>query len=247
MPLDRPTKEEIAELPRWAVVAFAARCARRALSLYTLEDRGEVARAVELAENCAANAAKVAASVSGDVVREVYAISTARILARGFTHANAATAAANAVNAAASASATSADWAVKYADWAVKYAADTAVSDSKEKCSPNLVDEVAEHTRIVAYAFIRDDFDRLKWRCDEGDWDDSTGVPPSVFSPLEDEERVSIQSDLLIEIDHGNAPPEKIAEILLKLDEWYRIRDGRGLSIKPEGTLATIERKGYLV
>jgi hypothetical protein len=29
-----PTEEEIAKLPRWARVAFAARCARRALPLF---------------------------------------------------------------------------------------------------------------------------------------------------------------------------------------------------------------------
>jgi hypothetical protein len=55
-----PTKEEIAQLPRWARVAFAARCARRALPLfskywpYARKDRVETAtRAVEVTERSA--------------------------------------------------------------------------------------------------------------------------------------------------------------------------------------------------
>ena len=57
-----PTEEEIAELPRWARVAFAARCARRVEILFPVywleaphEARQTVQVAVELAEGAAAN------------------------------------------------------------------------------------------------------------------------------------------------------------------------------------------------
>ena len=48
-----PTREEIAELPRWAIVAFAARCAKRIPPLADFDWPGEdervVSRAIEIA------------------------------------------------------------------------------------------------------------------------------------------------------------------------------------------------------
>ncbi len=58
-----PTEEEIAALPRWARVAFAARCARRVLPLFSRNFprpsaalQAEVASAVELSELMSAHA-----------------------------------------------------------------------------------------------------------------------------------------------------------------------------------------------
>src|SRR5687768_14928656 len=55
-----PTVEEISKLPRWAIVAFAARCARRAESLFStaaVEERFRIAisDAITIAERSAAS------------------------------------------------------------------------------------------------------------------------------------------------------------------------------------------------
>lgn len=56
---DEITKSELAQLPRWAIVAFAARCARRvevfAASLPE-QHTSAVAKAIEIAEQGAASA-----------------------------------------------------------------------------------------------------------------------------------------------------------------------------------------------
>ena len=66
-----PTKEEIAKLPRWARVAFAARCARRVVPLFKAlwpvappRHVFNVASAVELAETAAADANDDAAAAA---------------------------------------------------------------------------------------------------------------------------------------------------------------------------------------
>ena len=56
MDRSQPTVEAIRALPRWAQVAFAARCARRVLPLISLAPRELVERVIGIAERAASNA-----------------------------------------------------------------------------------------------------------------------------------------------------------------------------------------------
>jgi hypothetical protein len=70
-----PTEEDIAKLPRWARVAFAARCARRALPLFVQHwpdapsvHLKAIEKAISVAEDAAADAANAANAAGVPVV-----------------------------------------------------------------------------------------------------------------------------------------------------------------------------------
>lgn len=157
-----PTKEEIAKLPRWARVAFAARCARRVLPLYKHhwpdapeEYVADIVNAVEIAEQSAAAGyadTRAAARAAADAAR-------AASVAADFANADPAayTAAHTASDAAADAAADAAT--------ARGAATDTAAW-------------------LAGKPIIVRDFQTLLARVNAENWTDNTPVPPKVFGPL---------------------------------------------------------------
>lgn len=94
-----PTEEEIGKLPRWAQVAFAARCAERVFPLFQQawpdapDDLQVVRRAIDVAWDSAAAAAEVARAASVAHSAElVAAVAAADAYAVAYAAANAATA-----------------------------------------------------------------------------------------------------------------------------------------------------------
>jgi hypothetical protein len=160
-----PTSVEIAELPRWARVALAARCARRVEPLYAgrwpeapANHRAAVLRAVEVAEGSAARASSIGsieAAANAAVAAASAAIFEAGKAGSNFLAARAADAAALAANAAPGMTAD-----------AVSNAASAAglASDSN--------------------AAIRRDYELIRRLAAAEHWNDDTPVPPGVFGPL---------------------------------------------------------------
>jgi hypothetical protein len=167
-----PTEEEIAKLPRWARVAFAARCARRVLSLYALNWSSvpqkyvqAVAQAIEIAERSAAMASADETAASAAQAAELSAEVAANEISTG--NANAAVSASNAA-AAALGGLNSTTLAVS----AIQAAAAAAEFSERNGFVPRIQAE------------FRSDFDRAVQLAEQQHWDDDTGVPPEVFGPL---------------------------------------------------------------
>lgn len=173
MPENLPDEAEIARLPRWARVAFAARCARRMLPLMNGGWAGDTRRllrasldeVVGVTERAAA-AAAIEAGVEMSAVADVYA---------GYSHAHTAYYAARAADYAARA-ADNADHTA--ADGTVRYATGAA---AKAHAYANLA--AADHAAEIVRCITRD-FQTLCAAADAGAWTDSTPVPPAVFGPL---------------------------------------------------------------
>ncbi|HVK17520.1 MAG TPA: hypothetical protein VM533_11280 [Fimbriiglobus sp.] len=169
-----PTQEEIAKLPRWARVAFAARCARRVMPLFMHfwpnapeEHIKEVADDVEAAEQYARKAAPaidfndaVVAALAARMTKFPLAAVVARAAARAIQSAKDGHVDDNAREAA------------EAADAAAE-AADAAA-------------EAADAARILGgiRPIIRRDFDHLARLAQWQHWTDDTPVPPEVFGPL---------------------------------------------------------------
>ena len=161
---DLPTLEDIQKLPRWARVAFAARCARRVQPLFaarrpgaTAKDIAAVDHAISRAEQSAGGAVSTAdayVTAAGDAAQAYAAapeVDAAALVARAATRAAYSTAA--------------------YTSAAA--AAYTAYTDAAEAT------EAAE-----AAAAIRCDYDLLCALSQREAWDDDSPVPPALFGPL---------------------------------------------------------------
>ncbi|MCI0705745.1 MAG: hypothetical protein L0241_32185, partial [Planctomycetia bacterium] len=167
-----PSREEIEKLPRWAKVAFAARCAHRVLPLVRLfwpeapaEDVRTVASAVEIAERCAAQG-----SGDGELTK---ACAAARAVYEKAEDVDAAYAAADAAVAA-------------------EFAGTGNTSDlldatrGSAACAFSLLTRVATlGTARIVMAPARD-LDRLTRLAKEQNWTDDTPVPQEVFGPMWD-------------------------------------------------------------
>lgn len=157
-----PTEAEIRQLPRWAQVAFAARCARLALPLFKQhrpdaprEHVEAIERAVRDAEESAARATKVAGDVADAVICD----------ARDAT-----------VGAAATSEAYYAASAVLEAT----YAATTSVEEIAHFAARAATFAAAS----VKNMLIRFDFQDLVHQSNRKNWTDDTAVPPAVFVPV---------------------------------------------------------------
>lgn len=164
---DLPTEEEIARLPRWARVAFAARCARRVLPLHTMSrpklfrpdiQPEKVAWAVEVAEIAAAEAKPLYEA------REGYLQSMSGVYDAYDTQDQIGHAAAN----------------------AAAYAAAAAGDDVRPERAYFACNYAAEAAQPIASidADIRRDFDTLSALAAKQFWTNWTPVPPDVFGPL---------------------------------------------------------------
>lgn len=187
-----PTEEEIASLPRWARVAFAARCARRVLPLYAElhpypEERDSGLKAVRLAVEVAETSADTAvpSPVAAEAAANAAAFNRPAIPAAGTpgTHnapaaGFAAETAADAAFAAAEAARTRVD-----ADARSTVAVATAVrcaADAAAYAVANIAR--TEEFPVTLLLEFRSDFDTLLSAA--FGWNDSTPASASVFGPL---------------------------------------------------------------
>lgn len=162
-----PTKEEIAALPRWARVAFAARCARRVSPLFRhgwpdvpAHHRKAVVRSVEIAERSAATGTVEPGFMTGQAAESAEAaISRARSPRDATNAARAAASAADALHY----TATSPDGVAFSAGYAAVYA-----DAARDTTGPGIIN----------------DFRALVERSRSENWTDDTPVPPWVFGPM---------------------------------------------------------------
>lgn len=221
------TKEELQTLPRWAIVAFAARCARRVLPLVEPKGNhtffGAISRSVEAAESAAS------AAHSADAI---IAASVADHAAGDSLHAAAFAAAIAAAQAAAAAHAHAADNAADAADNAARA---TAYDDA-------------------ANAAMRRDFELLVAASKAERWTDKTPVGPEFFGPLwpdgeppgwggeinesssasQTSESADTDLSLKIRVVPGGATAEDLAEFYAALADLFREHGGVGLTIDKE-------------
>lgn len=237
-----PTKEDIAKLPRWARVAFAARCARRALPLFVKhwpdapkKHVNAVTRAVEVAEQSAASDAPPDADTAPDAALDAAndAVNDndddGALAAR-----DAAAAAADAAygECAAAGAAYDADTAPAHDADAIRAARDAARN--------------AAHAGVAVPSIVRD-FQLVLEQATQERWTDDTPVPPSVFGPLDESEpkpavvpaasQPPKSFELAIEVfARKTADPEQAADRLVglyeKLNEFSLLKYGRGLTVE---------------
>lgn len=223
-----PTEDEIKLLPRWARVAFAARCARRVQPLFAWARSNveqnvaeEIEFAITLAEWSAANAnladytCTVLHSVSGFAAEEIYwaSIQAATSASRGVGSADsAAIAASSARNAY-----------LEFRDWFPVWPSG------------------AEHR-----AGFAEDFELLKAGSRIAEWNDDTPVPPEFFGPLWPrgvpdgwpvKEEASEGNELVLELEipDGVSDEEMYAKAIALADDadsLHRAYGGNGLKVK---------------
>ncbi|AMV25070.1 hypothetical protein VT84_11785 [Gemmata sp. SH-PL17] len=188
-----PGAEEIAKLPRWARVAFAARCARRVLPIVNKfwvnvpkQHLQTLDRAVRVAEGADIDDARAGVYA---IARAAADVSTARTGNDATTYA--AAAARYAVDTVADADA--ATYAASHAT-AARYAADVVAADTATVRGAAAAADAAMHSlcRVVTLGTIGHlaaparDFDRLTRLAEKEKWTDDTPVPPTVFGPMWD-------------------------------------------------------------
>ena len=177
--MELPTQEELSQLPRRAIVAYAARCARRVLPIYLATEppeqhRSAVAHAVEMAERAACDAV--------DITDAKAAYNAAKRVAMDSdtTHA-AITSATSAALTAFSALAGRTAYAARVAEAAhsAAEAADAAFSDAAALADAHDVGGTINAASAAARAAdaIRDDFEALRRLATEESWTDDTPVP----------------------------------------------------------------------
>lgn len=250
----KPTEKELQELPRWAVVAFAARCARRVQPLFERWDTGkthttDIENAILLAER-ATHADREATETTTAAVAA--AINTAKAAnttgetataAAAIAAADAATHAANAarVNAGAFSNAFSAAFAAANASTHAARAAGVAASHAADVAESDTGTAVAEIVMAM-----RRDFELLEETTKQEGWTDDTPVPPEFFGPLWAEgdpkgwpakEKTSEGQELVFEfeIPEGMSDAEameRISTLIDKADDLHRAHGGRGLRTK---------------
>jgi len=226
-----PTEEEIAQLPRWARVAFAARCARRVQPIFSAAwpdaDEWHVQRieqAISIAEDAAFQARSATIAPGIDNVKEA--------VVAALTSASAAVAAADAAYGAWLAATT----AQTAADTVAYVAADAARAAKGASFEREVV------------SGIRRDFARLKEMAEREAWTDETPVLSEFFGPLwlegEPERWPFVkarrakfyeQPQLEIYIDPGNAPKETIQEVFEALSDLHVAAGGLGLEFVNDG------------
>jgi hypothetical protein len=176
-----PTVEEIAKLPRWAIVAFAARCARRVQPLFVLgwpeapdKHKEAVNKAIKLAEKYASHITTRAAARAVDAAgRAAFAARRAALAAR---------------RAALAADAADAPALVAMAARAAVDAADAANAASAAADAADAVDaagraaDAANVTTFITNIWM--DYNKLKQTAESENWTDDTQVQPKFFELL---------------------------------------------------------------
>jgi hypothetical protein len=233
-----PSEEEIEELPRWARVAFAARCARRVLAFWTgWPDASKKAllntiTATEFAER----AAKTGYALPESVETAKNASVTAAVAASG-------------------SGSPSAEAAARAVARAVEAAADDTAPYTVVPFTARVTAEAAEaaaeavnlaHSYTAIQHIIRRDFEHLANLADWQNWTDDTPVPPEVFGPLWPEgppkgwppiNDVPPRTDLLLEsFARERATEQMIADDIVNLfnalNRYHIARSGVRLTLE---------------
>ena len=166
-----PTQDELRALPRWARVAFAARCAARVLPFIRhLWNDGppQHPQAVEHAVRVAETAGRSAADHGESLLARDTVFAAADSPLRAATHAAAAYAAGWAADAVVSAA-----------------ASDFTATRAGQEAARAIFETATIDTPLTAQLrCIRRDFVRLKKLARKEKWTDDTPVPPEVFGPM---------------------------------------------------------------
>jgi hypothetical protein len=193
-----PTKEEIAKLPRWAQVAFAARCARRVLPLYryfhphsSREEFEALKRGVARTEQTAADG----------IINTPPPYAQAAATAATYASYIASIQDSREVDAARNSQ-------VTYSDTAAAIQATASAATRAAFCAvESLIPVVRVGTTEILAAPARD-FERLQQLAARYAWTDTTPVPPSVFGPMWDGTPPAWWTDDILTA----SPPEPITE-----------------------------------
>jgi hypothetical protein len=246
-----PTIRELMEVPRWARVAFAARCARRVQPLFRVlwpaappSHSDAIEKAIRIVEGLAGVGA-----LSSDtaVERATQAEAAARVTA---CYSGPAYAAADAADAAIYAARADQQDADAYA--AARGAAEAATAACGAADGVG-ADAVAWRDSMVRA--IRMDLERLRKAARKGRWTDGTPVPigffgtlwpegsprgwPSTTSeqgePQKDEREFYEQPTIELYIDPGDASTKTIQEVLIALSDLHVAAGGLGLKFVNDG------------
>lgn len=222
-----PTSEELATLPRWAIVAFAARCARRVLPMFKHVLAEAPQKQVQDLDQAVTAAEQAAAEAGGDGVLNATAGDQALTISLSTPSPVAASIATAAFNA---------SHAVNYARLGPRQGVvDAGISAAI----------VAVTITSVSGNAVRIDFDRLRKAAAQEKWTDDTPVPPSFFGPLWPEgppprwpaqEEPSEGKELVLQIEvPEDATEEQVREVIRQLvghaDDYDRANGGHGLKV----------------
>jgi len=232
----------LAKLPRWAIVAFAARCAIRVRPLFEAtwpEAPESYGRIVDRAIAAAASASETAGSTVGaDIANSAYRVAATNEYRDAASGANVAYAACNAASAARAARAASNINSVTHAAHA--YAdATTAVSNSFLRFRYDY--NVSEN---FLYA-VRRDYDLLLACATEEKWTDDTPVPQAFFGPLwalgeapdwAGKEEPNWDSEIVVQIEVPDDASDAevvaaVTELVGRLNKLDRAYGGHGLEV----------------
>jgi hypothetical protein len=204
------TEEEIAQLPRWAKVAFAARCARRVLPLYQKSWPEAPEKYVDVLWSTV-ESAELSASIATASAKEEETAVVAKATGSAAASPPAFFVATAAHLAALAASATDNE------------AKDTALAAGMASMA-----NAATAIKAIRWAvpITRYDFQQVLNESQKGNWTDDTPVPPWVFGPMwpngvpEDWPEADPQERLQVTVGvPEDAKPEQTADYLNRLHE----------------------------
>jgi len=186
-----PSEDEIAKLPCWARVAFAARCARRVLPLFALNwpdaPRDYFVRlkwGMELAESTATYAGQGIGGIASRGAIACAAYICDAVINAKLDHARVV----EVINAIKIASERLEAPHAQRGDYEQAFI--NAIAIIEKNASTALANGIAtsretyEAAQLTAYSLIRRDFDPLAKLAQWQHWTDDTPVPPEVFGPL---------------------------------------------------------------
>lgn len=167
-----PTEDEIAKLPRWARVAFAARCARRVVPLFERYSWPQPRTEMHLLKSAVWEAEE------GNGFTKAEALLNALELIHGGTLQTATTAHSPALNALHVVSCVSFALQLRDADASVPLSEHVKFTFEAGDSAARAGDDIG------VVPVIRSDFDHLAKLAEWQHWTDDTPVPPEVFGPL---------------------------------------------------------------
>lgn len=250
-----PTEEEIAQLPRWARVAFAVRCAERMwpiLNRHDFDTKPEMRRAVletlEYSKRAARSKGEVDLQQLNDATTIVgNMISGYPLLASIHSVLTAVVAAAAAVDPgspwASDTWSTPGTWDRKFNSFiggtdslgAARAAINAAILYDNEH-------HASENTENVTKSAIRRDIEAIRAMVEREKWTDNTPVDPDSLGPLwpdgEPEGWPEIPPPpFKLTIDPGDATTEEVQELLAAISELHEVHTGYALTYRTDGTL----------
>ncbi len=247
--LRSPSLEQVESLPRWARVAFAARCARRVAPLFRkfwpdapLEFDAKLEMAVSTAEKSAGQAGRdinggEVTTPASAIICANYACDAVMAALRDRDRVKTVLEAVPRAIVAFTKQANEAETLPVIP--VIAHNAALAIAQSNAEGSQDYKQAIQ-----TAEAAIRHDFQSLLELANAEKWDDATPVGPDRFGPLwvthsELPERNTSEialPDLELYIDPGEADAEVVADVLIALSELNKAAGGLGLSYKITGT-----------